>query len=88
MVAGHQGANSSQALLIDVSESGAQIQTGSNSPSGSTISLTWSVIPGTSPIEVRAKVIWSRRHLMGLQFENLSPKVLSILRAVVRVHRA
>jgi hypothetical protein len=88
VVEGHQGANSSQALLIDVSESGAKVIGQRLAKKSDDVLIQWPVIPGSHPLAIKGKVVWAQASSIGIQFVGLSPKALSVLRALVRIHRA
>lgn len=75
------------AVLVDVSESGARLRSEASFRKGEKSLFHWRPVPGGPACEIPVEVLWSGRGLVGLRFATMNARDRAFLRALVRFHR-
>src|SRR5438552_171914 len=72
-------------VLIDISTSGAKIQTPTKIPYS--LELLVSVIPDIPPMIIKARTVWNENGFAGIRFSYLEKKEFLIIDSLVKIHR-
>ncbi len=75
--------------IVDISQTGVRILDMEHKPEpGSLVKIWWRLMAGLEEIELKGRVVWSKKGSCGLNFENVGRKEAHLLSQFVKFHRS
>lgn len=81
------GAEPSPALLVDISESGARIESTLILDRSMPAEILWSPIPGSQELSLVGKIMWVTDSAFGMEFQGVDTHTKKLLQSLVRHQR-
>ena len=75
-----------KATLLDISETGARLEVDCALEPGSECEVFWIPVVGLPPLLLDAHCVWKNKQVVAVKFNQLSDKVLHVLKSFVKFH--